>query len=201
MALKLSHYKTQPEALTLLSAASKSVTRTVPDRELESAVENAFRIHRENGGRPPSAAAKLEAKLRKWPPRLLHKIDRIVRDGPRQADGMARSPVKFDLASRHTEEVIDTIYPRNNPLLCVARRGSWDFTTRPREDYRGRLHLASLIVPSPMSALTGLTQGRKQSAHALTNVGPRHFLVTEFDFVKVDEAGKPTIWTPLIEGW
>src|SRR5262249_7964562 len=66
----------------------------------------------------------------------------------------------------------------------------------------GLLHLCQFIVPNPMIALTGLTSnGQKQSAHTLDNTGPRHFLVIEFDFTATDEAGEPTVWAPLIEGW
>src|SRR5262249_24756075 len=113
------------------------------------------------------------------------------------------SPVKLDPSVRHAEEIADIFYP-NNPLLCIARRGSWDFTTAPREAYRGLLHLCQLIVPSPMTALTGLTKSGKTpkpSAHTLNATGPRHFLVTELDFRKADEDNKPTIWSPYIEAW
>ena len=44
-----------------------------------------------------------------------------------------------------------------------------------------------LIVPSPMSARTGLTTEGKESEHALSNTGDRRFLVVEFDQVLVDE--------------
>jgi hypothetical protein len=67
---------------------------------------------------------------------------------------------------------------------------------------RGLLHLCQFIVPNPMRALNGFTKnGQKQSAHTLDNTGPRHFLVNEFDFTAADEAGKPTVWVPLIAGW
>jgi hypothetical protein len=200
MALKLLHYRTPAETLAILSGAAARITRTVPERELTSAVENAARIHSQNGGEPLSPAQRLVQAQRKWPPPLLKELDRIVRAGPGHEEGCARSPVKFDPASRHSEEVIDTMYP-SNALLCVARRGSWDFCTAPREDLRGLLHLCSLLVPSPMSAPFGLTQCKRQSAHTSNNVGPRYFLVAEFDFLKADEAGKPTIWTPLIDSW
>ncbi len=200
MALKLLRYRTPADTLLLLSAASSRVTRSVPERELSSAVENAARIHSQNGAKPLSPAQRLAVQQRKWPPPLLREIDQIVRHGPRHEEGRTQSPVKFDPASRHSEEVIDTIYPLN-PLLCVARRGSWDFCTAPREELRGLLHLCSLLVPSPMSAPAGLTQAKRPSAHSLSNVGPRYFLVVEFDFVRVDEEGNPTTWTPLLDSW
>lgn len=62
------------------------------------------------------------------------------------------------------------------------------FRTAPREDFRGELHRAALIVPSPMSALTGKRKSDgTPSAHTLENTGPRRYLVTEFDSGTDDE--------------
>ena len=43
------------------------------------------------------------------------------------------------------------------------------------------------IVPSPMSAVTGLTKDGRESKHALDNTGPRRFLVCEFDTGTIDQ--------------
>ncbi|MGH7990788.1 MAG: hypothetical protein ACREDS_11450, partial [Limisphaerales bacterium] len=45
----------------------------------------------------------------------------------------------------------------------------------------------ALIVPSPMTALTGLTKEGKESAHTLNNTGQRRFQICEFDSGTVDE--------------
>ena len=47
--------------------------------------------------------------------------------------------------------------------------------------WRDELAKRALIVPSPMSALTGRTKEGKESAHCLENTGPRRFLVVEQD--------------------
>jgi hypothetical protein len=195
MALKLLNYRPKHVVLELLRGAAAYISRTVPASELEDAVNNAALIckQRSEGIKAPPQ--------HKWDPPSLAEIDAIVRVGPRKTDGIALSPVKFDLALRHTETIIDAIYPPNS-LLCIARRGSWDFITAPRESYRGLLHLCQFIVPNPMIALSGFTKnGRKESAHTLDNTGPRHFLVMEFDFTAIDEAGNPTVWAPFIEDW
>jgi hypothetical protein len=44
------------------------------------------------------------------------------------------------------------------------------------------------IVPSPMTAPRGLTQQHNMSAHALSNTGPRRFLIVEFDFDSTNSA-------------
>ncbi len=43
------------------------------------------------------------------------------------------------------------------------------------------------IVPSPMSAETGLTQDGRQSSRCLQNTGPRQYLVVEQDTGTADE--------------
>jgi hypothetical protein len=44
-----------------------------------------------------------------------------------------------------------------------------------------------LLVPSPMSAQTGMTQDGKESEHTLSNTGARRFLVIEQDGGNADE--------------
>ena len=195
MALKLLRYRTKDQTLELLTGAAKHITRAVPQREISSAVDNAALVHRE-----PRLCGTYTRAEHKWPEADLSEVDGIVRRGARQAKGIAMSPLKFIGEERHTEAVIDSLFP-NNPLLCAAHRGSWDFCTAQREAYRGRLHLCQFIVPSPMCALSGLTQDGRASAHTKQNTGPRHYLVIEFDFTATDEAGHPTKWAPLIAGW
>jgi hypothetical protein len=84
-----------------------------------------------------------------------------------------------------TEEIVDRIFP-GNPFLCCGQSNSV-FDTRPREQWRGELSRLAVIVPSPMIAPTGLTKDNKQSAHALSNNGPRRFLIVEFDQGTTDE--------------
>ena len=224
MAMKLLNHCPEAEMRQLMAGAVKYVARPVPERELNAALADAVRFHQERellnqwkhlgqSHGPVSASvgsvtgafstnsilAAMSAP--RWPPPQFNEIDRVVRGGPHHEEGCVMSPVKFDPARRHTEEVIDLMFPKN-PWLCVAQRGNWEFWTKPREHFRKRLHLCSQLVPSPMSAPLGMTQDNThQSAHTLNNVGPRYYLVTEVDFTKFNKAGKPTIWAPLIEGW
>jgi hypothetical protein len=99
------------------------------------------------------------------------------------------SPVRLgellDGEESMAERIIDLFFP-GNPLLCCGS-GPAKFATRSREDWRGRLSAMALIVPSPMSALKGLTQDGRPSSHTLANTGPRRFLVCEFDSGHGDE--------------
>jgi hypothetical protein len=115
-----------------------------------------------------------------WP-----NIREIVRTGARIADIAKASPVCMDNANLDAEAMIDLLFP-GNPLLCVARAGPADAITAPREAFRGNLAQSALIVPSPMSALTGLTQEGRASARCLKNTGPRFYLVVEFDFKRTE---------------
>src|SRR5207248_4956761 len=53
--------------------------------------------------------------------------------------------------------------------------------------WRGRMSEFQLIVPNPMTALTGLNQSRQVSRRCLANTGARRFLVVEFDTGTLDE--------------
>jgi hypothetical protein len=91
------------------------------------------------------------------------------------------------------------------PLLCVARshgRTITDFATRRRERWRGRLSCCALMVPSPMARAYGKTRDGKMSQHALAAVGPRRFLVVEFDFSeKARDGVTDSEWAPLVRAW
>lgn len=78
------------------------------------------------------------------------------------------------------EEAVDILFP-GNPYLCVGKSSSI-FATRRREAWRGKLGANSLIVPSPMTGPQGRTKAGHLSAHTLESTGPRHYLVTEWDW-------------------
>ncbi len=48
---------------------------------------------------------------------------------------------------------------------CVAASRVQEFDTRPRDDWRGEMSALALIVPSTMSAITGMTKDGKESKH------------------------------------
>jgi hypothetical protein len=106
-------------------------------------------------------------------------IEAVAHTGNGLVDLWEASPVRLDSNKPKTDEIIDLLFP-DNPLLCCG----W---TRDRFDTRPRAHWYKLqdlqfIVPNPMAAPRGLTQQHKWSAHALSNTGPRRFLIVEFDF-------------------
>jgi hypothetical protein len=115
----------------------------------------------------------------KWPNANFEQIEAIADAKGHLADLREASPVQVDSAEPKTDEVMSVLFP-GNPLLCCGW-SVYRFDTRPRDRWH-KLHDLQFIVPSPMSHKRGLTRKGKLSAHTQANVGPRRFLVVEFDF-------------------
>ena len=175
VARQLHAHRSPEDILALLSALVEDCGRHVPEPEIRKAIDDAAKCP----WKPGSGQAGAKAAP-KWPA-----VNKQARQDIIDAAGITlamlrdSSPVPCD-AGGDAEHYIDELFP-GNPLLCVAL-AEFDFETAPRESFRGRLAEKSLIVPSPMSALTGHTiaDGR-ESEHTLENTGPRRYLVTEFD--------------------
>jgi hypothetical protein len=115
----------------------------------------------------------------RWLSRDFELIGALADTGSGLVDLWEASPVRLNSNEPNTDKVIDLLFP-GNPLLCCG----W---TRHRFDTRAlpqwyKLQDLQFIVPSPMTARQGLTREGKLSAHALSNTGPRRFLIVEFDF-------------------
>jgi hypothetical protein len=106
-------------------------------------------------------------------------IEAIAHTGNGLVDLWDASPVRLDSNKPKTDEIIDLLFP-GNPLLCCGWT-CYRSETRPRTHWY-KLQDIQFIVPNPMTAPRGLTQGQKLSAHALSNTGARRFLIVEFDF-------------------
>ncbi len=135
--------------------------------------------------RRPGLQEKPAAPVRPWPRTNEEQREAVAASNLGLVDLWEMSPVRFGDETPRTEEIIDALFPGNH-LLCVGE-SSYSFQTRPREDWRGQLSAAQLIVPSPMSAPSGRTQDGKVSPHCLANTGPRRFLVIEQDTGSADE--------------
>jgi len=114
-----------------------------------------------------------------WPLVNDEQVEAIAQDGMRVLDIWETSPFPMRAAESRTEQVIDILFP-GNQWLCVGQ-SKQSFATRRREEWRGKLHAYSLLVPSPMKSQTGLTKSGRKSFHSLDNTGPRRFLIIEAD--------------------
>ena len=169
-------YRERAEIVALLEAATAG--ESIKAGEIERAVVNSASVAWQPG-QPPAPRQPA------WPKVNQEQQEAVVASTGGLADLWEHSPIRFEDAEPHTEEIIDRLFP-GNPLLCCGASNS-NFATRPREDWRGSLSGLQLIVPSPMSALTGKTKDGRTSAHALDNTGPRRFLVVEQDNGTADE--------------
>jgi hypothetical protein len=121
----------------------------------------------------------------KWPAVNHERREAIIHAGGALVDLWETSKPRIEDGAAHTEEIIDRLFP-GNPLLCCGK-SSQEFDTRSRESWRGQLAAMQLIVPSPMTAPTGMTKVGRQSTHSLSNTGPPRFLICEFDTGASDE--------------
>ncbi len=168
-----------PEIVTLLQNQVAHCGRPVPLSEITEAVQSSLSCAWRPSGNTTATPHS------RWPAVNQERREAVILDGGGLVDLWEVSKPRMEDSTVHTEDIIDHLFP-GNPLLCCGR-SSYKFQTRPREDWRGRLSHLQLIVPSPMSAITGRTMDGKESKHALSNTGPRRFLVCEFDSGAVDE--------------
>jgi hypothetical protein len=129
-----------------------------------------------------------------WPERNYQIIEQVARGGVGLVDLWESSPFQLDTNTPQTEQIIDVLFP-SNPLLCCG----WTrhrFDTRPK-DHWYKLDDLQFIVPNPMTEKQGITRKGNKSAHSLSNTGPRHFLVIEFDFDGSRSVGEAQLITQL----
>jgi hypothetical protein len=174
--------------------------RHVPIHEIREAIKNSANCAWTPAEQEPeNGQAKSE---RKNPPPDREAIHKIVRNRIGLYDLRERSEIRFGDADGppQTEYIIDSIFP-GDPLLCVGKSSS-EFSTRRRSVWRGHLSRLPLIVPNPMTKVVGKTKDGRPSEHTLDAIGPRLWLVCEFDFSKFARDGiTPTEWKTLIESW
>ena len=169
-----SHYQDKQELAKLLAAAVAGCGRAVSRSEIEEAINNSA-----NCAWRPDFQKSTGSCSPIWPKPNLEQIEAIVRDGGGLADLWEASAIRIEDNAAHTETVIDHLFP-GNPLLCCGVSQS-AFDSMLRADWRGQLAGLQFIVPSPMSAVTGLTKDGRTSKHTLANTGSRRFLICEFD--------------------
>lgn len=173
------------EIVALLENKVANCGRHVPRSEIVSAVKNSLPC----AWQPKGNVAPVQS-VSKWPVVNTEQRAAIIRDGGGLADLWEASKPRIEDNAHHTEEIIDRLFP-GNPLLCCGKSNSI-FDTRPRDEWRGELSALALIVPSPMSALSGRKKNPKPgesewSAHTLDNTASRRFLICEFDSGTPDE--------------
>jgi len=174
-------FRSEAEISAILHAAVHACGRHVPESEVTNAIQNSKGVAWQ-----PQAIWRPRKQAPRWP--LVSSKQReaaIASAGMGLVDLWENSPVTVHGRACGTEMFIDALFP-GNPWLCVGQSAR-KFRTRLRQDLRGEMSAASLIVPSTMTAQEGRTKDGRASEHTLENTGPRRFLVVEFDSGHSDE--------------
>lgn len=169
-----------PEIVSLLESRLANCGRRVPKSEIVAAVQNSLPCAWQSGNK--SSQLKPASK---WPALNQRLRQAIIRGGGGIADLWELSPIRIEDDLSHSEEIADRFFAPEALLCCGTANSVFD--TRPREAWCGELANQQFIVPSPMSAITGLTKDGRESKHTLANTGPRRFLVCEFDHGSLDD--------------
>ncbi len=182
-------------AIELVELATDACDRVVPRREIADAVASAgigdgeemvTETERERSARARSRSIGKNYAL----------IERIARAGRGLAGLSKNNPVAPDDVA--PEEVLPLLFP-GEALICCGRDKD-KFQTQPLGSWLAtNLERVPFVVPSPMSAVTGLTRDGKPSQRCLDNTGPRRFLVIEFDFKEKTARGEDTPDAPLLK--
>jgi len=164
----------------ILQEGSQSCGRKVPDGEITAAVKKAFESDWTPPARPQTSHRPKPARKNDWPDVDRDQVNAIVSTGYGLADLWEASEIRLDDDSNHADEVVGTLFP-GDPLICVAPAFAGQALTKSKSEWQGSLASCALIVPSPMSAPTGINQDGNVSTRCLDNTGPRRFIVVEFD--------------------
>jgi hypothetical protein len=174
--------------------------RNMPDREINEAIADGRRFAgvNENGATTSQSNSVPQQRLPRWPEPDQGEIDAICRKGPQLAQLFASSPSPPTNDAARAEEIIDRLFGNGDPWLCCGV-ASYEFSTQRREKWRGTLADQSFIVPNAMLGKYGFTKNDEVSEHAQSAVGPRQYLVIEFDFSeKTRDGSRDTGHAPLI---
>jgi hypothetical protein len=181
VARQLHAHRAPDDIFQLLRVTLEGCGRPVPDREIRDAVQNSREVAWQPGYQGAASLPvwpALDAQLRQ---------ETINQSGADLYDLWENSPLRFDDNLSHAEEVLSILFPDDDSLICAAAREPRDAQTQAVKQWRGSFEQHALIVPSPMKTLTGATMDGRKSTRCRDNVGPRRFLVVEFDSGTLDE--------------
>jgi hypothetical protein len=179
-ACKLQHRQTPAESFAIIAAAVSGCGRDVPDREIWDAIEYLGQSKDHRGSRR-SGNRRIRQR---WP----------LVDGKQRAKAICKGKVSLEmlrmlspesLAEQEPQRFLELLFP-GNPLICVGQSNCCFYTAK-RSQFAADLPKCSLIVPSPMKSVWGVTRPGGLSMHSLDNTGPRKYLITEFDGGTFDE--------------
>lgn len=193
ISLQLHGHLSSDEIERELATAVSQCGREVDNREIRDAVDAAAQLKktpRLSKGlasvKHPSSTYACRSRQKWSSVNSLERL-RIISENPMTEPQLSSySPVGIDEDQPSMKWFLQQLFPPDC-LLCVgvSCRGFWTSSMQRLID--SNLGGTELIVPSPMTAIHGLTKKEKRSMHTLANTGPRRYLVTEFDSGTPDE--------------
>jgi hypothetical protein len=190
------HYWIYSTALAMLNFISaeecvdllhEHIPRTPkPYNEIEMQVQAALDMR--ESGQTVSTRRRPEFPIDETSPSKVLEIARAG-IGIEHLRNLDRKFVSLDIPAK---EALEILFP-HNPLICAGQFFGRPFTMRLSEFHPRFLSNCSFVVPNPMTALKGITQGGWESARSETNVGPRRWAVIEAD-IKSDNK----LWAPIL---
>jgi hypothetical protein len=185
IAVRLHRYLSDKNDIAaLIERHTANCGRVVDDDELWQAIDNTERWLA-NGGKD---SGDVDNKAKHTKPRITPAspvdealVASISKQGPTLDELSARSPIRWEDNTPHTEEILRELFPPKS-LVCIgwAKDRFRTVSLTPNLRFKEFRNL-QFIVPSPMTARTGCTKSGKVSAHCFSNTGPRRFLVVECD--------------------
>lgn len=159
------------DAAQRIAAYDGSLRRPFTRNEITRAVARAYDVKIDR-----SALPSRKVELPSWNREETARI--YTQSGTTAVDLTVSSPIA-DPQMVSTTEILAALFPDPAGLICVGKT-AYDFTTAPLMDHK-HLWRSQFVAPAYMSALTGITQDGKTSAHCKANTGPRRYIVCDFD--------------------
>jgi len=193
MARQLHVHRSEIEICDLLGAALDGCGRVVSAKEIADAVRNS----KATAWQPTYAGSQTPRPptSRSWPGVDAVRRENVLTEmnGAAVANLRALSPFQLDTDKAQTNRIVAALFPPDS-LLCAAME-NWSAVTKPLSELLcNDMSNFQFIVPNPMSAITGTSQGNKVSSRCLNNTGPRRFLVVECDHGSIDEQAAILLW-------
>ena len=189
VARQLHAHRDEADICALLAAVLADCGRIVSAKEISEAVSkskaNAWQPN-EKAYTPPPAP--------RWPKCNKEQREGVLveMDGYGLPDLWEASPQRCE-GGRMTNQLLADMFP-SDCLLCAGMTNA-TATTKPLAQWLAQdMSAYQFIVPSPMTALTGMNQQGNESPRCLANTGPRRFLVIEADEGTKDEQAAILDW-------
>lgn len=182
-ALKLRGQFRPEKIVEILRSAAAPCGRRVPDSEIQTAVKNSAQ-----GAAGSKLSVQRAGGRKAWPDVDHAAVRRVVSSVENPLERLASATSWIGLPHSQTDfasAITGLLFP-GNPLICAGETVR-AMRCKSLSEWGSELSATQLIVPSPMTARTGVNKEGRDSNRCLANTGARRFLVVEFDSLSMEE--------------